>query len=1786
MDKINTSSISEKKVSALFFQGFDVVVKTTTNETITLVDGLSDVLFLKQPLFDSKGIQLSQAKILDMLGLNNLGLDSIFLKDLLVNDHKSSTYNDNDNDNDNEEKISALIKEQKNLQSKVQDLQSKTQNLDNEQQLLEQLQAKQLVQSDNSVPNIDDLAVSYRQEKNVESSINVDKNINSTLSNSNKSNNSDQKIDNSLNDSSDMNVPSDTIGNIVDTKKGIFISAELSASSDSGISDNDNITNQSSLELLGSSLPEVTIELTIGNSVYYTTTDTEGNWKISDIPRSEDGILSYIAKALDSQGNHATTKGSVNIDTLVSSNSASLDVQDDSGISNLDGITNVTRPKFSGQTEPNSQIEFSFNGKEYFLTSDGQGQWFWIPSQDLLEGNYAYDVSVTDIAGNTSTVSGNICIDRTAPKVPTFDLANVSDTGILGDGITVDSTPTIVGTAEPGSTVYLSINGEEYSSYADNQGKWLINLNHIPTGIYNYEVKAIDDAGNESYTSSKTLEIRSSLSVGNIYEVYLENADDTGISDTDGVTNISLPTFSGSGPIDGNVQFIINGISYTTTVSKNGTWSIKLTTPLNEGVNNYNVIISEPDISSNTSNMNGNVYFDSQAPVMNNIHLVFDDGFDQSDFKTSVLDNKISGIGEAYSTIELKYKNQTFSTTADENGSWEIPIILASGNSKLSIQATDLAGNIDKREIDIATGTITSDHIKSVTLISDTGVKNDWGTNNSSPIIQILSVPNTLIEVKLGNTNVSLYGNSGDDGICNFEVPATLLDSKNIQNLELTIKSTSEYGDSQSQKVTIHYLKQDITFTHQLADYSDTGVKGDNITSISSPNIEGIVSGNPNTSYTGEILFDGTQTPFALSFSLVNSKIVWSFDNSSKVDLNSGENNYRITIRDSFGNETSQTGTIIYSDLKIRLTAATDSGTQDDFVTNISAPSIQGIGDPGEVVNVIFLGKTITTMVDSEGKWSIDLNSSLTGSQKLLDQAYSFTVTTVLNGITTVQNETFTYDSIVSEATVDKLMLSESRSYFSGKGEVNSRIIVTLDNKVYETSVDKEGNWKLPITNLPADGDYALQISQIDPAGNISATTDYTATVDNSPPELYLTYNDQRLEYNGSDFHGLLFEGNPRTLYGYATPGSSILLIYSYRAKGAIADENGLWVIDTSWPTSLGDYHGWTLRATSPSGEVVEIKGKGYAFDDPNISDAEITAKLDISSGVGINSNSTTPTFEGSTQPYAKVIVTLEGHQFESYADINGQWSLTIPEYLNLQSGNSYEYSVESYHLLDGSSVGPEIMSTVFIDVPPVPVVEIDPIHDTGFSDTDNITNDVLQKLYGTTESGTLIEISINGTNYQQTYHVVVDSTGTWQQNITLPSDGEFTYSATFTFPNNAVQVANGNFTIDYTSPLTTIALDVSSDTGILGDGITSTQQPVITGKSNEGNTIIELVSIDGNAVPSVTVTSSPSGYWKLSIPHDLSEGTHTYEIKITDIAGNSSTVVGNVEIDLSLDESIPFTARLDNNVQLIENSTNNDQPLFRGTAPVGAKVYFNINGDVYTTVPSSFGNWSFIPPVSLKDGLVVYDVYYVDSAGHASSTISSSFYVDTEVALSKATISDDTNSGDLTDQITNITEPTLQGYTDAGAQIIVEINNNAYQTVADSLGNWSISLPTLYDGLHDYIVYATDKLGNQNSVTGTITIDTVAPIATSLLENSVDVNGTIWINNDTPSFHGTSDPDSIIKIRIDNGAEQTLSVDSNGNWRFDSTNPLSDGVHQYEVTAVDAAGNSRTESYQFTVDT
>ncbi|AZV31394.1 Ig-like domain-containing protein [Cobetia sp. ICG0124] len=80
--------------------------------------------------------------------------------------------------------------------------------------------------------------------------------------------------------------------------------------------------------------------------------------------------------------------------------------------------------------------------------------------------------TVTDAAGNESAASAALTVpedaDVTAPNAPTIASATddvEADTGALADGdSTNDATPTLTGSAEAGSTVTLTHNGEEIAT--------------------------------------------------------------------------------------------------------------------------------------------------------------------------------------------------------------------------------------------------------------------------------------------------------------------------------------------------------------------------------------------------------------------------------------------------------------------------------------------------------------------------------------------------------------------------------------------------------------------------------------------------------------------------------------------------------------------------------------------------------------------------------------------------------------------------------------------------------------------------------------------------------------------------------------------------------------------------------------------------------------------------------------------------------------------------------------------------------------------------------------------------------------------------------------------------------------------------------------------------------------------------------------------------------------------------------------------------------------------------
>ncbi len=181
-----------------------------------------------------------------------------------------------------------------------------------------------------------------------------------------------------------------------------------------------------------------------------------------------------------------------------------------------DNLTNDNTPTIRGTAEAGSIVYLYKDSDKSELGSvqagRRTGKW-GTTSGTLPDGTYSLTAKATDAAKNSSKASDrlSLTIDATKPDAPiglALDASTDSGTkGDLaqGDGVTNDNTPTINGTAEVGSIVYLYKDSDktELGRYkvADSTGKWSITSEALHYGTYSLTAKTIDAAGNISDAS-------------------------------------------------------------------------------------------------------------------------------------------------------------------------------------------------------------------------------------------------------------------------------------------------------------------------------------------------------------------------------------------------------------------------------------------------------------------------------------------------------------------------------------------------------------------------------------------------------------------------------------------------------------------------------------------------------------------------------------------------------------------------------------------------------------------------------------------------------------------------------------------------------------------------------------------------------------------------------------------------------------------------------------------------------------------------------------------------------------------------------------------------------------------------------------------------------------------------------------------------------------------------------------------------------------------------------------
>jgi LPXTG-motif cell wall-anchored protein len=350
-------------------------------------------------------------------------------------------------------------------------------------------------------------------------------------------------------------------------------------------------------------------------------------------------------------------------------------------ISPADGSsTNDTTPPIAGTAEPDSTVEVFVDGTSIgTTTADADGNWSVTPATPLAEGAHTATATATDAGGTVSPESAAVAftVDLTPPAAP----AVVTP----ADGsLTNDTTPPISGTAEPGATVNVRIDGAVVgTTLADGSGAWTFTpATALAEGAHTVSATATDAAGNTgpiSNTNTFTVD-----SVAPAAPVVTAPADGSSTAD-------ATPTITGTAEPNTTVTVTIDGAELgTAPVDALGNWTLTPATPLGDG--EHTVTATATDAAGNESGPSAPVSFtvDTTGPAAPVITSPADGSTTNDDTPP------ITGTAEPGSIVTIVIDGtEVGAAETDESGDWTFQPTtpLTEGDHTVTATATDDAGN-------------------------------------------------------------------------------------------------------------------------------------------------------------------------------------------------------------------------------------------------------------------------------------------------------------------------------------------------------------------------------------------------------------------------------------------------------------------------------------------------------------------------------------------------------------------------------------------------------------------------------------------------------------------------------------------------------------------------------------------------------------------------------------------------------------------------------------------------------------------------------------------------------------------------------------------------------------------------------------------------------------------------------------------------------------------------------------------------------------------------------------
>ncbi|HVE47701.1 MAG TPA: Ig-like domain-containing protein [Acidimicrobiales bacterium] len=334
-------------------------------------------------------------------------------------------------------------------------------------------------------------------------------------------------------------------------------------------------------------------------------------------------------------------------------------------------------------------------------------------------------------------------------------------------------------------------------------------------------------------------------------------------------------------------------------------------------------------------------------------------------------------------------------------------------------------------------------------------------------------------------------------------------------------------------------------------------------------------------------------------------------------------------------------------------------------------------------------------------------------------------------------------------------------------------------------------------------------------------------------------------------------------------------------------------------------------------------------------------------------------------------------------------------------------------------------------------------------------------------------------------------------------SDGShtFTVKATDAAGNPDASAASSTWTVDTTAP----------DTSITGGPATlvNTTGATFSFTSTEGSSTFAC-SLDGGPEALCTSPQSYSG---------LSQGSHTFNVKATDAAGNTDATPANSS--WTVDSLAPDTTITANPAAL----ANTTSAAFSFTSSeTGGTFACSLDSAAYApcSSPQSY--------TDLGQGGHTFNVKAADVAGNSDTTPASFTWTIDSVAPAVSTpdlVAGSDSGTSSTDDKTNDDTPTLAGQAEPGSTVALLRGGTVVDsTTASAAGDWQFTSTALTDGSYVFVARATDAAGNPASSDSlTVVVDTTAPGIAYFSRTATNTAG--WNNTDVTVVWNCSDSSS-----------------------------------------------------------